>query len=568
MKKIKNISLVSFFAFICVMGTFTSCQDDIALKSLPYLFRPINFSYSLNKTVATISWAAVDSAKSYTLQIATDSTFKSLVLDTTITKLSFSKELAGQTVFYAQVRTNANDPKKNSFFNKKFSNGDLFFTTPKENIFLGYGTKNNTGNLYSAYMTDVSTLDIKWTPGANATHLIILSADGSIKDSVLISSSEALAGEKVFAGLVNSTWKVEIFNNKILRGTTYGVVEGGNKALQSGDDISAALTAANSGDVILLAAGVKFPMGTANYLFTKNVKIRGLSVINRPVLCMTPGTASTTSNMIGIASSAVIDSLVFENIDLTGYCDNNVSNVKIGYLFNNKVACTVSNLKFLNCNIHDFQNTPMRLSGGVNQRFKYLVFNGCLISEFGFGSGYALVNISKSADYIDNIIISNSTIYNFSYPLISIAQTAVTAMNSVVISNCTFNQTTQNNASARVLFSFDFMNIANGLTIKNCIFGSTGSMNAGVKVTNSTSPATVITGSYYTSDYVDETLVGGASYSIKASMSAYPGSSTSLWTDPVMVSMPDKADYKKGGDFSLKDTSFKGKGTAGDLRWY
>jgi hypothetical protein len=112
------------------------------------------------------------------------------------------------------------------------------------------------------------------------------------------------------------------------------------------------------------------------------------------------------------------------------------------------------------------------------------------------------------------------------------------------------------------------MNIANGVTIKNCIFGSSGSMTAGVKVTNSTSPVTVITGSYYTSDFVDETLVGGASYSIKASMSAYPGTSTSLWIDPVMVSMPDKADYKKGGNFNLKDTSFKGKGLAGDLRLY
>jgi hypothetical protein len=271
MKKIKNISLVSFFAFICVVGTFSSCEDDIALKNLPYLFRPINFSYSLNKTVATLSWAAVDSAKSYTLQIATDSTFKSLVLDTTINSLSFSKELAGETTFYAQVRTNAGDPKKNSFFNKKFTNGDLFFKTPKENIFLGYGTNNNTGTLYSAYMNDVKTLDIKWQPSANVTHLILQSADGSIKDSVGISASEALAGEKIVGSLVNSSWKVQIFNNKILRGTTNGIIEG-DIILNSGDNLITALDGAANGSVILLAPGAIYQTGSATYKIGKILK--------------------------------------------------------------------------------------------------------------------------------------------------------------------------------------------------------------------------------------------------------------------------------------------------------
>ena len=145
MKKIKNISIMAFFAVIVAVGAFTSCKEDIDLLSLPHLFRPINFNASVNKTVATISWAPVDSAKSYTLQISTDSLFSKKLVDTTTTKLSYTKELAGETTFYARIRTNALDTAKNSKFNNKFSDGTYSFKTPKENLFLGYGTSNNTG---------------------------------------------------------------------------------------------------------------------------------------------------------------------------------------------------------------------------------------------------------------------------------------------------------------------------------------------------------------------------------------------------------------------------------------
>ncbi len=556
MKNIKNIQLAAFFAVIFVVGAFTSCNDDLTLKSLPYLFRPVNFAATLNKTVATISWAAVDSAKSYTLQVSMDSTFKSRMVDTTTTKLFITKEFAGETTFYARVRANAGDTTKNSKFNATLS-----FKTPKENIFLGYGTSNNTGNLYSAYMNNANTLDIKWQPGANATHLILTSADGSIRDSVSLLAPQLTSGEKAVTSLSKSTWKVAIYNGSILRGTTYGLVEG-DVILGPTDNLRTALDNATSGQIIMLSPGVTYAIGGAAYNFSKNVKVKSFSPISRSVVCMTTsGTTTpptTTSNMMGVVASSAIDSLVFENIDFTGYCDNNTSSIKIGYLFSNKVACTVTNLKFTNCNIHNLGNTTMRLSGGTptaSQRISNLIYNGCVISESGFASGYALVNISKSSDYIDNIVISNSTLYNFSYPVISIVQTATTPMTSVSISNCTFNQTSQNAGGTRVLFNFDYMALTNGISIKNCIFGSSGAATAGLKTTNAT-VATTITGCYYTSDFVDETLVAGVSYSIKPSMSGYSGNSTSLWKSPLT------------GDFTLIDTSFKGKGVAGDLRVY
>ena len=548
MKKIKNISLKAMLVFILALGFLNSCVDDIKLLSLPYLFRPINFTATMNSTEVTFNWAKVDSAVSYTLEIAPDSAnFVIPLIRVKTTNLSYVKELAGNTTFYARIRANAADSTKNSKFNTT-----LTFKTPKENIFAGYGTKNNTGNTYSAYMSAPNTLDIKWKPGANVTHLILT---GSVRDSVAVSPTEAAAGEKIVSGLVNSNWTIGIYNGNILRGTSYGLIEG-DVIITTPGDISAAITSASPNQVILLAGGTNYTIGFAEYKFAKNVKIRSTSTTNRAVVSMTTAGTSTppsgTSNMMSVLATA-IDSLVFENIDFTGYCDNNsgTGSTKIGYLFSNKVASTVGKVQFTNCNMHNFANTTFRVSGGVSQRFTSVIFNGCTVSEIGFGSTYALVN-SNSADYVDNVTFSNSTFYNIKGTIV--LRTGAYTMNSINITNCIFNQTMIDTGSARYVIDVNLTTITAGINIKNCIFGFSGA-NVGANGYRGTA-VPVITGSYYSTDYVDDpNPVGLTSTSLKSKMTSYSGKSTDLWTDPV------------NGNFTLKDTNFAGKGVAGDLRW-
>lgn len=563
MKKYNKISILALLAIIFSVGIFNSCTEEQDLKSLPYLFRPINFSASMNSTLVTINWAKVDSAASYTLVVSTDSiNFTNPVIQVTIDSISYVKELAGNTTFFAKIRANTSDTTKTSKFNST-----LRFKTPKENIFLGYGTSINTQQLYSAYMTTVKGLTIKWKPNANATRLALTRADGVPIDTLDISPSEAIAGSKLVSGLVNSKWKVEIYNGTILRGTTYGIVEG-DIILNDGDNLQAALLTATPGQVVLLTGTGNYSLGSGTTTFNSNIKFRGLSPIQLPVVSMKTG-ATGTANMFGIALGAAIDSLVFENVNFNGYCDNSSSNSKIAYIFNNKVQCSVSNIKFQNCSIHNLANTVFRLSGGTasaGNHITNLVFNGCLMNDVG--TGYAIVNISKSYDFIDNITFANSTISKFDYPLISIAQTAVlpnNPINAVTVTNCTFNQSTQSTAT-KALFTFDFINITKGINISKCIFGSSGSISAGLKATNATSvPAVNVTGCYYTSDFVDETLIATIPYSIKSKMTPYLGKSTDLWIDPITVSTTTPA---TGGNFNLKDTNFAGKGVAGDLRMY
>ena len=545
MKKNKNISMGIILVFCFALG-ITSCKEDSDLE-LPRLFRPINFNVETNKTVATITWAKVDDAVSYTLQLSTDSVNydANIVLDTTLTELSFVKELAGETNYYARLYANASDAAKNSKYNS------LSFKTPAENIFTGYGTDINTGKLYSAYMTDVHTLTIKWVPAANVTHLILTSADEATRDSLVISGSEALAGEKVVSSLDNSKWSVKIYNNKILRGTTTGIIEG-DVIVAATDDLPTAITNAIDGQVLLLAKGALYQMGSATFRLGKNVKVRGLSANNRPVLAMTSGTPTTTSSMLGFVDGSLIDYVKFENIDFTGYCDNSNSATKIGYLFNNNVLTTVKNLTFTNCNLHNFGNTPMRVQASKNQVIDTLSFNGCTIFDVGFSSTYAIVN-SNSADFINNINFSYCTIYNFKGSLVLRQNQSFNAIN---ITNCTINQGMQDTGSTRFLIDANTATVnGTGVTIKNCILGQTGSVEkgaAGIRTTGTVSISTT----YCTKDYFDETLVGGAAFSVKDKMTLFSGNSTDLWNAPTT------------GDFTLKASAFAGKGTVGDLRWY
>ena len=554
MKKFKNISLVAVFTLIGALGVLNSCVDEQDLKTLPYLFRPINFTATANSTSETFSWAKVDSATSYTLEVGLDSaTFAVPAFSVTLTALNYTRDYDGvtflaNTEYYARIKANAGDTSKNSKFNA------ILFKSAKENLFGGFGTKNNTGNIYSAYMTAPNTLDIKWKPNSNVTHLTLSGT------SYPITAGEAIAGEKVISGLSNSIWSVAIFNGSVQRGSTSGVIEG-DVIISAPGDISAAITGATSGQVILLVGGQNYTIGNIEYKFSKNVKIRSTSTVNRSVVSMTAlvGTAPTsTSAMMSVVASSAIDSLVFENIDFTGYCDNNTI-TKIGYLFSNKVACTVGNIKFTNCNIHNLGNTPMRVSGAVNQVISNLTFNGCIINEIGFGSTYAIVN-SNSADYINNINFLNSTIYNFKGSLVTRTGATVSTtgytLNSITVSNCNINQGMQDGGSARYLFDLNLSVFPSngGVTIKNSVFGQSGAAMGSNGFRGTVVP--VITGSYYTSDYVDDPIPAGAtSTSIKSKLTSYSGASTSLWNNPVT------------GDFSLKDTNFAGKGTAGDLRW-
>src|SRR5690606_25259159 len=65
----------------------------------------------------------------------------------------------------------------------------------------------------------------------------------------------------------------------------------------------------------------------------------------------------------GITLPASAGTIKFENIDLTGYQNNDPGASKRNYIFNQSAASNTNEIIFENCIVRNFVNTPLRLQG-------------------------------------------------------------------------------------------------------------------------------------------------------------------------------------------------------------
>lgn len=540
--KTKQILYIFWSALTAlVMFGMTSCDDDAIIRgdesgNLPYIFRPAVFKATNvgSTTTVDLTWASVEGASYYTLEIYKDSLEfnpDNFVLRDTTTHLTYSVELAGATRYSARIKANAEDSSRDSEWN-----GSITFRTPSENLFNGYTT----------LMTTQSTVTANWLKGSNVTHLLFTNQDGVKLDPITIDGEAKASGTLICTGLDNATYTVEIYNNDIVRGKTTVKVEG-DVFLTDGQDLKSAMDNAAAGSIIVLSDGV-YPISSGTYRFDRNIKVMGMNANTKATLCMKDG-ASASASMFGFVEGTSFGSVQFENLDITGYVENISGGSKIGYLFNNNIPFTLSQgILFKNCSIHNLANTPFRLQSDKNQWVENLEFNGCIIYDVGFGSVYAIVNVNTATDIINNITFKNSTIYNFKGGFILRQKGTIS---SISIENCTINEGMMD-SGVRYLIDLNTIGNTPTVSISNCILGETSSTAGGIRPI---SDDYSVSGCYYTSDYSDDALVGGASSSIKAKMKAYTGASTDLWTNPAE------------GDFTFKDATFAGKAASGDPRW-
>jgi hypothetical protein len=518
--------------------TIVSCKkDEIKDSSLPYIFRPIKFAVETNKTVATITWAPVDSATSYTIQISQDSLlFQNIIISDSITSTTYVVELAGSTRYSARVKANARNPQRNSKYNESIT-----FKTPAENIFLGF----------SSYMNGQGSVAVSWLPGSNVTKLVF-SAPGKTDVQFDISNDEKISGKKLCTGLANGNYTVAVYNNQYNRGLIKLTVEG-DVWVQAGDALSTALNAITMDSAVVIIKPGVYSIGGSAYSLTKNIKIKGLYQDSLPIICMTG--ASTTAKMLEISNSNRINFIRFENIEFSGYLDGLTSGAKIGYIFNQSNGCNIGELSFTNCVMRNLGNTPIRMQTTALKTIDNLLIDKCIIFDIGYASVYALVNLNAvGSGYINNISFTNSTIYNFAGSLIVHNSSN---SNSVLVQNCTFNEITTSGTGTAIRYFIDYTatySVVNSVTIQNCIFGSTPRpYTEGIRVSPTTNKQ--ISGSYCTSDFKDNNAATGSA-SIMGNLTLYPGLSTDLFVAPV------------SGNFSFKDNSFVGRKIAGDPRWW
>lgn len=413
------------------------------------------------------------------------------------------------------------------------------FKSAPENLFTGYTSE----------MTGLGTCTVRWKPGSTVTGLLFV--NGSTQTPYTVSAGEATAGVKNLTGVPSASYEIRLMNGTFVRGKTNLTLEG-NVMLNSGDDLATAIAALPAGGVILLADGASFSIA-GNYVLNKSIKIRAVTNLNPPVIYPAAG-ASTTAGMFIIDPALTsADSIVFQNVIVTGYINNDggTSGMVTGvYDQGTANACNVGLLKFQSCQIIHFSRHLIRLRGTATQTINNFVINSCILFDYGTNStSYGIISSNTAQGTINNITFSKSTIYNFLSYLVLYSN--ATACNSISVKDCTLNQITYTTGStSRYIIDTNATTFTGtGITISNCIFGLTAAAHTnGIR----TSGTLTITNSVGTSDF-DDTFT--PAYSIKGLLTAYSGASTALWTNPT------------GGVFTFLDLTFTGRSTTGDPRW-
>ncbi|MBP1676283.1 MAG: hypothetical protein H6Q20_842 [Bacteroidetes bacterium] len=532
MKTHNKTFIKALLTIVVAASAFTACKDEAALE-LPYLFRPINFNVSMNKTEATFSWAPVTDAVSYTFQVSTDSLdFSNPVVDVTSTDLSYKQEFAGETKFFARVKANASVEDKNSKFNQ------LSFTTPGENILI-------TNQIL---VTAQKTVQIAWEAERKATR-IEMEAEGGSAESFDITTDEATAGLKscVVAGN-NVKYTVRIYNGTVLRGTTTLKVEG-DVFLSEGESLKTAIEAATGSLYVIMLKPGNYSLSSSSVCPSgTSLVIKGIDKTNRTKV-------NVQNNTVVLTLPAVADSIVMTNIDFTAVTASNTA-----YFINQSAASSVGKLMFDGCNLSGFGNNILRFQNATGvKRITNFIVNNAIVTNCGNGASampsngtYAFVNSNIDNGYITNIKITNSTFNGVSHSLLNVpgasGSTTTNIVSAITIENSTFYNVLGGTTSVRYLIDGGGSStVSIDITLKNLIFAKTMATNTPGGIRKS-GGALNVEKVYITSDWSSAATI--------ANSTAFNGSSTDLWNNPA------------NGDFTLKDAAFAGKGVAGDLRWY
>jgi hypothetical protein len=536
MKKIyKNIPLIiGLFTFLFI----SSCKEEIdpIVEELDFsrAFMPVGLVAGIsNVTTVTLNWSSVKNSDHYVLEIYQGIDFNAGSMVYTVEIPSSDETImtyvyvlpAGDTQFSARMKAVSS---LDGVGDSKWA--EVQFRSAPENLFTGYASE----------MTGLNSCIVRWKPGSVATALLFDSGSG--QTSYPISAAELAAGVKELTGIANASYVVKLMNTTFSRGSINLLIEG-DVLLPAGGDLNAALDALSAGDVLILANGEKYGL-TEPDTVTASIKIRGLYPDDLPVIYLVTGGGN---HMFDIGTGMTMsDSLVFENVDISSYYDDAGITRHRGVIDQEGDAFTIGAIKFNNCIIRNSGRSAIRLRGNAaGQVINNVEFNNCIMYDFAWDSHYGVLNGATTGNFI-NIKFFNTTVYNIRGGIINYGSGA--GCLSVVVDNCTFDRITMDASSGRYFIDFGTTgNLSNGtITISDCIFGQTSAVANGVR---NNMMALTVSGSYYTSDFVN------VNNSIAASMTSYAGTSTALWTDTA------------NGIFTFLDAGFAGKNTAGDPRW-
>jgi hypothetical protein len=511
-----------------------SCQKHFDPNfTLPRQFKPGDINITTEETRAILSWlpSQFTSGKNvtYTVQVASDTTFQTTVLDHSISNTADTVTddiLQPRHTYYARVKANALDNTAAS----GWVVSDSFFITGEQIFF----------PLTSSDIIDNGVL-LKWRTTPDVTKIVITPLSGGNAINVTLSPSDVTASQKIITGLSATTnYSAEIFSGNKSRGyltfTTTAPLTGNLIDLRGIDGrpsvLADTLPLIPDNSTVILQRGETYTISATLNLSQSVTIVSGADLANP-----TPAVISLPSNF-NITANSTIDHINFQNVDLiaTSYSSK--------YVFNISALCTINTLSFDNCHIENLRGVcRIQTSGTLISNYS---INNCIIDSV---SNYGVLTVDNAGAKVDNVSLTNSTIYKTERVIISSKPTQ--GATSVLIDKCTFNETPYGNQTASFIVDYNTHDVTNGITISNCIFGIGKDNGGDVTVMDvRAGSATTITSAnnYITSD---RTVITNA----LTPVTTYTGTSLTLWVDPA------------NGDFHFADNTFAGRNTAGDPRW-
>jgi hypothetical protein len=529
-----------------VMGLFavTSCQEDDTVYPRTRLFQPVLNGDGLKAKDNTIlvTMGNMKEAVYYSIEVSRDSfatvdySFQTDTSAFVIGKETVGEDLLWFTIYQVRATAHADNEQYNSL----------------PSLLGSVRTEKFPSNMGTPTYFDILDTQAKvfWTPaGAPITHVKVFAGDDARLENPLnefeLTDEEKANQLKIVTGLAPSTtYQIAIYSQDRVRGwevysTRVPLVEGDNVINLSGIDtvvnLAAVLADAEDGSVLLLEGGKTYLAG--GYSFDKSVSfMAGYSFV--PALPIIDCTSNFNLN-----DGSTVGYVTFKDIHLTA-SDNGYGG---RYIFNIDQSGTIGEIKFESCRIRTLRGL-CRMKEGEGLLDKYTI-NDCYIDSI---NGYALLTVDKNTWACNDILIENSTISKTIYFLQSRNNS-----NSVVINNCTINESPE---KGRPIFRWRESgqdNVANGITITNTIWGhgwnTAGEPDYAVDGFDGLEASNwSIVNSYATGDFGiaegKEAIPGFPSVT-------YSGSAADLWTEPY------------NAIFDFKDTGFAGKSDSGDPRW-
>ena len=509
-------------------------------------------------TTATVEFSASQPQENnsgniyYIIEVSKDSLYDEVAMggeratvygeDKSITKSPFEiTGLDGDTEYFLRIKV-MSDTKGDSKW--AYYDEGAHFKTDAEQIFAEVTADDYTD----------SQVTLSWTD-PNVTHIAV-SVDGAeIEGSPFNLTEEEKANQsKTFTGrnqLTNYTFV--IYNGEAKRGTRTVTTAAAPPAAAYTRYLETTETRLNQALFDQIVADARTETGEQNVSITIVFPAGSTTEIIGDDTAADPGTLKISDgvsvNFFGRGGGETPTLKLLKNFDIAGshnfitFEHLNIVDGGAGYCINQSTACSVSEVKFTDCNVSGQATAFFRLQKDGAKVINALTIDNCVMHDMCSGYSYIHVDANSGDGVVKNINISNSTFYNVAPSGKMFIYSKKTNMESINITNCTFNNNT-GSGNYFIDFNDDAYGPSGDFNITNCVFGKSADDNT-KNIRASKDPNVV--NSFCTSDFYKQ--------------KGFPGINELDYTYDKLFVAPDEADFhfQKG---TLEDYK------TGDPRWW